>query len=423
MQSDAVTASGRANAVSVAGGPEATWDPAYEWKIVLLLSLAFGLVGLDRWILPPLFPAMMRDLHLSYADLGNLVGVLALSWGACAILCGNLSDRLGRRKVVIPAIVAFSLLSSLSGLMSSVMGLLVVRGIMGAAEGAFTPTGVAAAGEASLPRRRGLNQGVMMSCFALLGFGLAPIIATQLLSVMPSWRGVFMLVGAPGLVLAILVFRVLRDPPHLRGAQHCEPREPWSAVARSFNVQIATAATLCAMSCVIVTGTMTPNYLVDHLHLSLPAMGFVMSAMGWGGFLGEVVVPGASDLIGRRPASFLAFLIAIISLWVFVRLDANPPLLFLTLFVVAFCSIGLLALLTGPVASEAVSAALTSSAIGLVSGVGEIFGGGIAPLIAGHVAASAGIERVFYVPLVGLSAGLVISAALRETAPRLVVDR
>ncbi len=48
------------------------WDTSYEWKAVLLLTIGFGLVGLDRWILPPLFPAMMKDLNLNYQDLGNL---------------------------------------------------------------------------------------------------------------------------------------------------------------------------------------------------------------------------------------------------------------------------------------------------------------------------------------------------------------
>src|ERR1035438_3368030 len=40
------------------------WDTSYEWKVVTLLGLGFGLVGLDRWIIAPLFPAMMKDLSL-----------------------------------------------------------------------------------------------------------------------------------------------------------------------------------------------------------------------------------------------------------------------------------------------------------------------------------------------------------------------
>jgi len=399
------------------GGPEIIWDPRYEWKAVLLLGLAFGLVGLDRWILAPLFPAMMADLHLGYADLGGLVGVLALSWGLFAILFGRLSDRWGRRRVLIPALVLFSLLSGITGFAGSLAILLLARGAMGAAEGAFCPTSVAATGEASHPRRRGFNQGLQMSSFALMGFGFAPIIATQLLTVVPSWRYVFLIVGVPGLILAAILFRVLRDPPHLAHGAPARPA-PWGEAARARNVQVATIALFCAMSCIFVMGAMVPNYLVDHLKLAPATMGFVMSGMGWGGFVGEFAIPGLSDRIGRRPAAILAFVGAAISVWFFAHAPAAALSLFGWLILTAFFGIGLLALLTGPVATEAVAASLTSSAIGIVSGMGEIFGGGVAPVIAGMVAERHGIASVFWVPLVGLALGAIVSLAIRETAPR-----
>ncbi len=53
---------------------------------MLVLSLAFGLVGIDRFILPYLFQPMMADLHLNYQDLGGLVGALAIAWGASAFV-------------------------------------------------------------------------------------------------------------------------------------------------------------------------------------------------------------------------------------------------------------------------------------------------------------------------------------------------
>jgi MFS family permease len=165
-------------------------DGSYEWKAVATLSIAFGLVGLDRFVLPPLFPAMMKDLHLTYQDLGNLVGILGLVWGISAIVVGNLSDRIGRRNVLVPAVVMFSLLSALSGMATGLASLLVIRGVMGAAEGAVAPTGVAVVVEASDPKRRGMNNGVFQCAISLFGLAIGPVIATQLLQV-TSWRHVF----------------------------------------------------------------------------------------------------------------------------------------------------------------------------------------------------------------------------------------
>ncbi|HEY0340187.1 MAG TPA: MFS transporter, partial [Steroidobacteraceae bacterium] len=178
---------------------------------MLILSLAFGLVGLDRFILPPLFPAMMKDLPLNYQDLGNLVGALGIAWGVSAIVIGGLSDRLGRRKVLVPAVVLFSLLSVFSGMATGLISLLTMRAIMGAAEGAVAPTGVAAAVEASHPTRRGMNNGIFQCTISLFGGGVGPILATQLLQ-FTSWRKVFWLVGIPGLIVAAFLWFIIREP-------------------------------------------------------------------------------------------------------------------------------------------------------------------------------------------------------------------
>jgi MFS family permease len=91
------------------------WDARYEWKAVAMLALGFGLVGLDRFIILPLFPVMMPDLGLNYQDLGNISAVLAIAWGISSIFMGRLSDRIGRRKVLIPAVLLFSLLAGVPG--------------------------------------------------------------------------------------------------------------------------------------------------------------------------------------------------------------------------------------------------------------------------------------------------------------------
>ncbi|MEO7775814.1 MAG: MFS transporter [Steroidobacteraceae bacterium] len=402
--------------------PGERWDTAYEWRAVLLLALGFSLVGLGRWILTPLFPAMMRDLDLNYQDVGNLVGILAICWGVSSIVIGALSDRIGRRRILVPALVIFSLLSGFTGVAGGILGLLLMRAIVGAAEGAYCPASIATTAEASHPRRRGLNQGLQMSGFALFGFGLAPIIATQLMDLTGSWRMVFVLVAIPGLIVAFFMWRVIREPAHLRAgaSKHTTVKARWRDVFRSRNLVLAMLCIMCAMSCIFVLGAMVPSYLVDFLKLSPTQMGFIMSALGFGGFIGEFVIPGISDYIGRRLAAVLSFIGAAIAMYYFSRLDADPVWLFGMLFIVSFFCLALLALFTGPVATESVSPLLVSSAIGMVSGVGEIFGGGIAPMIAGGVAQARGIEHVFDVALAGLIAGIVFSVLLKETAPRKV---
>ena len=103
--------------------PSLDYDPGYERKAIILLSLGFGVVGLDRFIIYPLFPVMAEDLNLSLQDQGLIAGVLALPWGLSGIFAGNLCDRIGIRKVLVGSVVIFSCLVAFSGLAAGLISL------------------------------------------------------------------------------------------------------------------------------------------------------------------------------------------------------------------------------------------------------------------------------------------------------------
>jgi fucose permease len=64
-----------------------------------------------------------------------------------------------------------------------------------------------------------------------------------------------------------------------------------------------------------------------------------------------------------------------------------------------------------------VPAKLMSTASGLVVGIGEVFGGGLAPAIAGYVAKHFGIQYIIYLGFIALAIGFVVAVSLKETAP------
>ena len=117
----------------------------------------------------------------------------------------------------------------------------------------------------------------------------------------------------------------------------------------------------------------------------------------------------------------IGFVGSAVSLWIFAHTGADAVPLFAGLFVVSFFCLGNVALITGPIATEAAPVGLVSSAIGVVVGAGEIFGGGVAPSIAGFIGNSYGIEKTLYVALTGVVLGIFVSLFLRETAPRKTV--
>lgn len=70
--------------------------------------------------------------------------------------------------------------------------------------------------------------------------------------------------------------------------------------------------------------------------------------------------------------------------------------------------------------AESAPRGLISSAIGIVVGAGEIFGGGVAPYIAGSIADTYGLPNVLWVAFAGVALGIIICAFFKETAPKKV---
>src|SRR4030095_10413105 len=191
----------------------------------------------------------------------------------------------------------------------------------------------------------------------------------------------------------------------------------YAHVLKNRNIVLCMLGLMCAMACIFVLGGMLPNYLTDYLKLNLEQTGFVASALGFGGVIGQFGVPGISDKIGRKPTAFLAFVGAAITVWLFMGIGATPNSLFIMLFLISFFSLGNVALITGPIATESAPIGLISSAIGIVVAAGEIFGGGVAPAIGGAIAQNRGIENILWMPLVGVGLGAAVSLFLKETAP------
>ena len=152
----------------------------YEIGLVVLLFFTWGTVFLDRMSLLYLAPFIVPDLHLRHAQVGMLASALALAWAASGLIFGALSDRVGRRPVLIPAVILFSALSWISGLVRSFGQMFFVRTLMGIAEGPTWSTMTATIEESSDPQRRGRNIGVVVSAGALVGLALAPVLTTQI---------------------------------------------------------------------------------------------------------------------------------------------------------------------------------------------------------------------------------------------------
>jgi MFS family permease len=404
------------------------WDTSYEWKIIALLSVTFGLVGLDRFILPVILQSpnstMAADLGLTAADGATLAGTLGIAWGISAFVMGYMADKLGRRAVLVPAILIFSLMSVFSGMAGAMMSLLIIRIIMGVAEGPVASTGVAVAVEASKPERRGLNNGIFQCMISLFGLALGPIIATRLLESY-DWSAVFMIVGVPGIITAVLMWMVVREPAKRAATGHGGGSVPFMSMFGHRNAKVAPLTLICAMGGIFTLAALMMAYLTappvaGGLGLDALTAGTVFSAVGWGGCIGQFAMPALSDIIGRKICTLASYILAGIALFLFTQQGPeSTTMLFILLFFASLFNFAALAILAGPVAAEAAPPGMLASMAGFVIFAGEAIGGGVAPIIAGGIAEGEhGLRGALYFAASGLVLGFIVALFLKETAPR-----
>ena len=386
--------------------------------ILILLTLGFGLVGLDRFMILPMFPVLASSLHLDYQDIGLITGALSITWGSASIFVGNLSDRFGQRRVAVLAILGFSLIVGVSGFATGLLSLVLLRGVVGLLDGAFTPAAMVANFESSPPQHIGRNVGIMQAAMPFFGLAVAPILVTQLLVVI-DWRYVFVLLSAPGLLVAWLLWRALGKPVVVTQELVLHARENswqrWRDALSNHNVRVTSVCICCWMACLVVLSALLPSYMMDYLHLSLLQMGGVLSALGFGATLGGLVMPALSDRLGRKPVALIDAVGTVVFLAFIASCGDNTTLLFVTLFGTAFFLYNLLGMTFSTMTAESVPASVRTTAAGLVVGVGELFGAGIVPIIAGRLVHEFGIAYVPTIAGVAMVLGCVALLFFRET--------
>src|SRR4051812_5212110 len=137
--------------------------------LVLLMVSTFGFAT-SLTMLGPLLVDLSRELDVSLGQAGLLAAALAVSWAVAAPFAGLLSDRFGRRPMIVLALSGLGIVTVGAGLAPN-YGSLVALGVRAGLFGGFGPGAVlAAAGALFPPHRRGMAMG-----WANLGFSLAAI--------------------------------------------------------------------------------------------------------------------------------------------------------------------------------------------------------------------------------------------------------
>lgn len=402
----------------------------YENAALAILSMAFSLVFFDRMSITFLLPFVAPELGLNNTQIGLMNSVLALAWAISGYAVGAYADRYRKRKPVLALmVVCFSLCTILSGAVGGFLSLLVVRAVMGFAEGPVLPITQSVMAQESSPHRRGFNMGVLQNGISsIFGAIMGPLLMVALAEAF-GWRQALFVAGAPGLLVAWLVWRYLRDPDRnsLNPDDIAATAQPnvqlgMRALLGYSNVRITMLGACGLATWSLVLMVFTPLYLVQQRGLSPQAMSGIMSALGVAILIGGFVVPMLSDRFGRKPVVVIFSLMATLAPLVIAHLQAPVAVLAAAAFV-TYLGVGCFPLMMATIPCETLPAGTLATALGLIMGVAEIVGGVVAPTVAGLLGDHVGASAPFYLSAGGALLTGLVCLALRETAPMVLQRR
>ncbi len=186
------------------------------WISVAIMTVILTLAYADRSALAVAAPEVRRDFGLSAVEFGALSSAFAWPYAISLLLVGGVIDRWGERRLFALGTVLFSVAQLANGIVSSLWQFFVFRVVLGVGE---APGFMAAARATKMwfkDEEQGLPTGIW-NCSSSLGPALAPLLFTPLVLVL-GWRGMFMTIGAVGLVFSAIWYWYYRESPISHGS-------------------------------------------------------------------------------------------------------------------------------------------------------------------------------------------------------------
>lgn len=180
------------------------------YLIIFSLWLLLFAASSQVMIISPILPQISAQLSTPVEALGNLVTVYAVMVGLLAITMGPLSDKIGRRKILLIGTGGISFFLLLHGFVDSFIGLMTVRALAGMAGGVLSGAAVAYVGDYFPYEKRGWANGWIMSGIAMgqiLGIPIGTLLAEYF-----GFRMPFVLFGAIMTLTFILIFFKVPQP-------------------------------------------------------------------------------------------------------------------------------------------------------------------------------------------------------------------
>ncbi len=375
-----------------------------------LLVVVYTFNFIDRQILAILLPAIKIEFAVDDRVLGFLAGsAFALFYATLGIPIALIADRSNRRNLIALALAVWSGMTALSGLAANIVHLILARIGVGIGEAGCSPPAHSMIADYYPPERRSTAMGIYtlgISSGIMIAYLAGGWVAQNI-----GWREAFLIVGIPGLVLALLVRFTIIEP--VRGASENRvdtgDRPGIFQVARflagrmSFRHMAFGAALASFLGYAIIS--FYPSFLVRSFSMSLSTvgtyLGLILGIAGGLGFAGGGYV---ADKIGRKSTrySFQVIVASLLLAWIlnFPVFFASSGYLSLSFFIIPAIFSNVYLATTFAQTQSLVPLRMRAVASALILFIINSIGLGFGPLLAGalsdYLAAGYGNESMRY---------------------------
>jgi len=215
-------------------------EKGFQWTVALILFGVLFLGVSDTQLVAPLLPLIARDLGTTPGHAGIIVTTYSLAAAAFALIIGPLSDRIGRKKILISGLALFALTSFLTYHVSTFGALIILRAITGLSAGTLSTCALSFAGDYYPYHQRGRAMGVLsMGYFVAFVVGVP---AGALAAARLGWQWVFACLAIGSAVVFLVALARLPEEPskqvltrsHLSAVEHFQKADRLSGIAAAF---------------------------------------------------------------------------------------------------------------------------------------------------------------------------------------------
>jgi MFS family permease len=185
-------------------------SPRIRWYLIALLVVGGIINYLDRNNLSIANTTIAKEFGLNTLQMGLLLSAFSWPYAIANLPAGYLVDRFGPKRMFAWAAGLWSIVSMLSSLANSFGFLYAARVALGISESPFFTSGLKVADKWFNKTERALPVSIV-NTGSQIANAIAPPLLTFLMLTM-SWRGMFLVIGALGIVIALVWLRIYRDP-------------------------------------------------------------------------------------------------------------------------------------------------------------------------------------------------------------------